>query len=138
MVKLRHLGVVLFLSLASVECHVNPLISICPGEGNFHKKKQHLHNLRCKIRRLQVYPRPHPPSVREAGGGCRVMHGPQLGRARAHLLAADRPAGLGVELEDLQGAEPRGELVYLHVGHRQPHRTGPPHSPLQLTHGPMS
>merc|ERR1711990_1006310 len=33
MVKLRHLAVVLALSLASVDCHVNPLISVCPGEG---------------------------------------------------------------------------------------------------------
>merc|ERR1712127_536491 len=33
MLKLRHLAAVLALFLGSVECHVNPLISVCPGEG---------------------------------------------------------------------------------------------------------
>merc|ERR1711935_106345 len=33
MLKLRNLSVVLAFILGSVECHVNPLISQCPGEG---------------------------------------------------------------------------------------------------------
>ena len=45
MLKLRHLAAVLALFLGSVECHVNPLISVCPGEGNCPSLKKNLSNI---------------------------------------------------------------------------------------------